>query len=705
MSKRSLQPLLRPASVAVLGASERPGSVGNEVFVNLQKSQFKGSIYLVNPAYDSLHGAACFPALDALPEVPEHVIFAVSDNRIEDCFDQMLALGIRACTIFSALIVSDDKTPNLRQRLQDKINQNNVLVAGANCMGFYNIRDKFMAGGFDTRTHPHPGNVSLISQSGAGMSGIVDVERRIDFNFAASTGYELSVSLEDYLDYVLDMPETRVVGLFMETSRHPQQLIAAFKKAAEKQIPIVVLKVGSTALSAQMALSHTGALAGSDAAYGALFERYGVQRVADMDQLATALIMFSQTQPMGDGDLVCLHDSGGERQLLIDLADAQQVPLTKLSPQTEKRIAEHIDPGLPIVNPLDGWGAGGSDAHQRMANCFEALVADSHAAVGAVVHDRGPDSEVYPIYINYLKQALKANAKPVFLVANRQGSGSDTLAITSTQDGLPVIDGVSQFLVGVRCMLNYRDFLLQELSQNLSQELAQKAESLPKLDPTMVDSWRNKLQSRQVVSESLCAQCLADFGLPMVQGTEIKNKAELSAYAQSATFPLVLKTAEPQINHKSDVNAVALNIESKQQLLTVYADFKCRLGSRALIAPMITDPGVEMILGVVNDPQLGPLIVIGFGGVYAELLEDRVALLAPFSEAAAKRALQNLKMKALLNGYRGQSAVNIDALCRAASLLSVIADELKETVAEIDINPLLVTSDGCQGLDALMLLL
>ena len=143
-----------------LGASGNP-VLSVTVFVNLQKSQFK-EIYLVNPAYDSLHGAACFPALDTC-KVPEHVIFAVSDNRIEDCFDQMLALGIRACTIFSALIVSDDKTPNLRQRLQDKINQNNVLVAGANCMGFYNIRDKFMAGGFDTRTHPHPGNVSLIA--------------------------------------------------------------------------------------------------------------------------------------------------------------------------------------------------------------------------------------------------------------------------------------------------------------------------------------------------------------------------------------------------------------------------------------------------------------------------------------------------------------------------------------------------------------
>lgn len=699
MSKHPLQPLLRPASVAVLGASERSGSVGNEVLINLRKGQFEGDIYLVNPAYKTLHGLPCYPSLQALPEAPEHVIFAVSDNRIEACFDQMLAKGTRACTIFSALIINDDQTPNLRQRLQNKINQNDVLVAGANCMGFYNIRGGFLSGGFDTRTHPRPGNVSLISQSGAGMSGIVDAERRIDFNFAASTGYELSVSLEDYLDYVLDLPETRVVGLFMETSRHPEKLVAAFNKAAQRRIPIVALKVGSTALSAQMALSHTGALAGSDEAYSALFERYGVQRVKDMDQLATALIMFSQTQPMGDGGLVCLHDSGGERALLIDLADAQQVPLTVLAENTKKSITKHIDPGLPIVNPLDGWGAGGADAHQRMANCFECLIADSDAALGAVVHDRGPDGEVYPIYIDYLKQAQKTTTKPVFLVANRQGSGSDPLAITSTRDGLPVIDGVSQFLVGVRCMLNYRDFLCRQ-----DEPLESLPHSLTKLDAKMVERWRTKLRAQQLISESLSAQCLADFGLPMVKGLEVTHKAELSAYAQSATYPLVLKTAEPEISHKSDLNAVVLDIESEQQLLDEYKDFQRRLGSRAMVAPMITEPGVEMILGVSNDPQLGPVVIIGFGGVYAELLKDSVVLLAPFAEKTARRALDKLTMKALLGGYRGQGAVNIDALCRVASLLSVIAVELKDTVAEIDINPLLVTADGCHGLDALMVL-
>ena len=690
MSSHPLQALLNPTSIAVLGASEKTGSVGNEVLVNLDKGQYAGHIYAVNPAYQTVNGLSCYPSLEALPALPEHVIFAVSDSRIEACFDEMVALGIRACTIFSSLILADDKSPNLRQRMQTKIDHSGVLVAGANCMGFYNVRDGLLAGGFDTRTHPRPGNVSLISQSGAGMSGIVDAERRIEFNFAVSTGYELSVSLEDYLDYALDLPETRVVGLFMETSRYPDKLIAALQKAVQRQIPIVALKVGRTALSAQMALSHSGALAGSDEAYSALFDRYGVQRVDDMDQLATALIMFSQAQQLGDGQLVCLHDSGGERQLLIDLADSQQVSLAALSDNTQKRIAQYLDPGLPIVNPLDGWGAGGVDAPQRMANCFEALVADSGAALGAVVHDRGPDGEVYPAYIEYLKQAKKNTSKPVFLVANRQGSGSDDLAIISTSEGLPVIDGVSQFLTGVRCLIGYRDFLRRG------------NEPLPILDASRVKSWHKKLGLQGTISEALSSQCLADLGLPMLIGCEVADQSQLLAYAETASYPVVLKTAEAGINHKSDSNGVVLNIESQQQLLEAYRDLQRRLGSKALVAPMIEDQGVEMILGVSSDEQWGPVIVMGLGGVYAEMLADTSVLVPPFSQQTARRALDRLLMKELLSGYRGRAAVDVDAFCRAASLLSVVAVELKDVVAEIDINPMMVRVDGCLGLDALM---
>ena len=692
MSNHRLKPLLKPESIAILGASQKIGSVGNEVIVNLLRGGFEGLIYPVNPGYDEVLGVACYPTLAELPMRPEMVIFAISDRRIEEAVDEVIALGIPACTIFSSLILENDTSPNLKQRILSKAMSAGLLIAGANGMGFYNVRDRVLAGGFDTRDHPYPGNVSLISQSGAGMSGIVDCEQRLQFNFAVSSGYELTVSMEDYLDYALDLDETLVVGLFLETSRYPQKLIQAFRKASQRNIPIVVLKVGRTDLAAELAVSHSGALAGSDQCYNAVFDRYGVQRVDDMDQLATALIMFAQTRQITQGGLVSLHDSGGERQLMIDLADSLQVPLTELQESTVTVLEGLLDAGLPAVNPLDGWGAGGPHAPVTMANCFTALMEDSGTALGAVIHDRGPNSEVYSSYLNYLHQAQAASGKPVFLVANRQGSGSDELAITSTHNGVPVIDGVSQFLTGARCILRYRDFQMREPMQSVGIEQAQ------------CDHWRQRLQIASKVSETLASECLAEFGIPMLQSIQVNSQDELKAAAVAIGFPLVLKTARPDIDHKSDVGGVVLNILNERQLLTAYEDMASRLGPLGMVVPMMQSSGIEMILGVSRDSQFGPTVVVGFGGIYAEILNDIAVLIPPFNAAAVKRVLENLSMADLLSGVRGASKVDIDSYCIAAAKLSEIAVNLSDTVLEVDINPVMLTANGCVGLDALMVL-
>ena len=363
-----------------------------------------------------------------------------------------------------------------------KIESSGLIVCGANGMGFYNLRDGVWVCGFDTReNHVRGGNVTLISPSGAGMAGILDCEERIDFNLAVSTGQELSVSMDQYMDWALDRSETRVIGLFMETARNPAGLIAAFEKAVRKGIPVVVLKVGRTELAARLAVSHSGAIAGRDDAYQALFDRYGVQRVQDMDELATALMMFAQPHPIAPGGLVALHDSGGERQLLIDLAADMQVPLAPIEPATEGRLQQMLDPGLPPVNPLDAWGAGGPDADDIMCDCLAALMADPNAALGAVVQDRAPRGALYHDYFDYLRAGHAASGKPVFLVSNRQGSGTDPAAVEMTRAGFPIIDGLRPFLVGVRCLLGWRDFRSRPVSEVKS------------ADPATVDRWRRRL--------------------------------------------------------------------------------------------------------------------------------------------------------------------------------------------------------------------
>ena len=309
-----LDPLLRPKSVAIVGASARTDSVGDWILRNLQRGGYPGRIYPVNRNYESLQGQACYASLRDLPETPDLVAFAVGDQRIEAAIDEAIAAGIPAAVIQSTLAVDDD--PGLRDRLQQKLQEAGMLVCGANGMGFYNVRDHVWTCGFDSASHHEsPGNVALISHSGSGgMSGLIDCDERLRINVAVSTGNELTVTMDEYLDFVLDLPETRVVGLFVETARDPDGFRAALRKAADRGIPVVALKVGRTAKSAALAVSHSGVMAGDDATYEALFDRYGVQRARDQDEFATMLIMLAELHPVGAGGLVSLRRSRAGRQ-------------------------------------------------------------------------------------------------------------------------------------------------------------------------------------------------------------------------------------------------------------------------------------------------------------------------------------------------------------------------------------------------------
>lgn len=685
-----LDPLLRPRSIAVVGATRAPGKVGNDVVRNLIRSGFPGPLYAVNPRYADVEGIPCYPAPADLPETVDQVIFALGDAHLEPMLEAALRTGIKSCVLYSSLVLEEDSAPPLRERVAALIREAGIPVCGANSMGYYNFRERIWACGFETRSHRADGNISLISQSGAGMSGILDVDQRLDFNFAVSTGQELSVSLEDYLDWTLDQPETRVVGLFLEAARQPARFIAALEKANARRIPVVAIKVGRTDLAAHLAVSHCGALAGTDSVYDAVFDRYGVQRVDDMDALCNALMLFAQPHPVGRGGLVTLHDSGGERQLLIDLADRHGVRLARIGEDTRRRLEALLDPDLTAVNPLDAWSAGGAGAKQNMEDCFAALMADPDAALGAVIHDRGPEGRIEPDYIDYLRKGHDATGKPACLVAARQGTGSDPLAAATTRAGFPVLDGVPAFLAGVRCLLGYRDFLQRPPA------------AAPELRPGVRERWRARLSPSTTLAEAQALEFLGDCGMPVVAARQADSEAALAELLPRLEFPLVLKTAAPGIAHKSDAGGVRLNINDADMLMDGYRELTARLGPRVTVAPMIREHGVEMILGMNVDPQFGPVIIMGVGGVHAELLDDVVTAVPPFGAATARRLLDRLTLRGLLDGARGTAAVDVDAYCRTAAQFSTLAPAFSDLISEIDLNPVLVLRDGCVAVDALV---
>jgi acyl-CoA synthetase (NDP forming) len=685
-----LDPLLRPRSIAVLGATERTGTVGRTVVENLSRGGFAGPLFTVNPGYTSVCGVPCYPSLAALPSPVEHVIFAVGDARIESALDDAITHGARAATLMSSLVLAGDRDPPLRERVAAKIRASGLLVCGANGKGFYNFNDGIWACGFQTRAHGRDGNVAYISHSGSGMCGIVDTDERIAFNLVVSTGQELAVAMDDYLDFALELPSTRVVGLFMETARNPAGLVRALAKAHARRVPVVALKVGRTELSAKLAVSHSGAIAGEDASYQALFDRYGVQRVDDMDQLATALIMFAQPHPTGAGALVSLHDSGGERQLLIDLAHDAGVPLARLTPETTARLESLLDPGLPAVNPLDAWSTGGPDYHLGMQKCFAALMADPGAALGAVVHDRISGGVIQDSYIDYLRAGHAASGKPAFLVSNRQGTGADPQVVAATRAGFPVLDGMSSFLRGVKCLLDFRDAGTRVVGP------------VPHLPEAALAAGGAKLTAGMRLDEHDALSLMRELGLPANPGQLAETAAEARAAARALGFPVVLKTAVRGVDHKTDLDGVRLALADEAAVAVAWQDLATRIGPRVLAAPMVAKPGIEMLLGAFHDEQFGPVVVLGFGGVHVEALADVVYALPPFDAAEARRLLDRLKLRSLLNDARHGRAPAVEAFCAVAARFSAIVAALSDSVAEIDLNPVIVHADGCTIVDALI---
>jgi len=684
-----LDPLLDPESIVIVGATTS-GGMGTRVIKNLQHGGFKGKLYGLHPKNEDAFGIPCYPDFKSLPEKVEHAIFAVSDERVEGLVDAAIEAGVKAMSMMSMLYLDDDQKPYLKDRIQTKLKEAGILLCGANGMGFFHIEKGVWVNGHFSRPNHEPGGVCIISQSGSGVAGIIDCEERINLNLSVSSGSELTVGAEDYLDYILHQESTTVVGMFLETIRKPDQMIKSFELANEKRIPIVVLKTGRTERSAELTVSHSGGLAGIDDCYNALFDKYGIQRVADMDELATTLIMFDQPHALANGNMVSLHDSGGERQLIIDVADQQGVEFAELKEATTQKLEEILDPGLPPVNPLDAWGKGLGDADQIMIDSMIAMLSDSNASMGAIVMDRGPLGKIFPEYTDYLEQANQQTGKPVFLVSNRQGTGTDPLVLELTQNGTPVIDGLHSFLAGVRCLHQYRDFLSMKDAINID------------LDSDALKKYQDQLDQSDFVSEADALNMFFDLGLNANQSNIISNEEEMVSTANEMGFPLVLKTAVEDVYHKSELSGVYLNIDSEEELRSSYKELQEKLPGNALLAKMVQSEGVEMIVGMTTDQQLGPMVTIGFGGYYAEAMNDAITLMPPFSKEMAKKALSKLKMKTLLEGYRGSKPADLDAFAEFASRFSVIAVELSNQVCEIDLNPVILGNDNCIAVDALI---
>lgn len=688
-----LDPLLAPRSLALLGASTRKASSGNEmVLAALAGQPAEGvrapRVYAVNPAYAEVEGLRCYPTLADLPETVEHVVISVGNARLEAAFDDVVAHGARAATVFGSGHLEDDLPPRLQGRLLARARAAGIRLCGPNCMGFSNLGLGLHVAAFPFPKDMQPGPIAWIAQSGSVYGALAYNDRRLRFALCASTGAEWDVSAADYLDWSLAQPEVRVVGLFLEAVRDPAGFTRALRAAAARAIPVVVLKSGRTEASASMARTHTGAVAGDDAAYEALFERHGVVRVQDVDEMAAALLMFAQPRRAGPGGMVSIHDSGGECELLIDLAAEVGVPITAITEQTRERLRAHLDPGLEPVNPCDAWGTG-RDAVRVFESCFLALMEDPGAALGVLCSDLRDGNWHADNMVEVARRVHAATARPVVIATNHNMLRNPGQVAKASAAGVQVIEGTRPALHAVRHLLAYRDFQARETDPPPAGPAAE-----------VVERWRQRLAVTPP-DEADALALLADWSIPVARAMRATSRQQALGAALEVGFPLALKTAMPGIEHKSEVDGVRLGIADTQALAAAYDELSDRLGPQVLLSAM-APRGVELAFGALRDPQFGPFVMVAAGGVLVEVLADRAVSLAPFGPRTARRLLDSLRARRLLDGVRGAPPADLDAVVMTLSRLSVLATDLADVIEQIDVNPVIAGARGCVAVDALV---
>jgi|HubBroStandDraft_1064217.scaffolds.fasta_scaffold03164_5 acyl-CoA synthetase (NDP forming) len=705
-TRPALLSLLEARSVAVVGASARPDSFGARMLAEAAKSRSEPTIYPVNPKYREISGLTCYPALADLPGPTDLVLLGVPDAALEQQLALAAQTGSGSAVIFgNAHEASAAGQGSLRERLAAIARSAGMELCGAGCMGFANVGYGLRAMGY-VEPDPLPaGPVALVTHSGSVFSALLRTRRAFGFTLAVSSGQELVTTAASYLSYALDQtgtgrPETKVLALVLEAMREPGRLREVLARAAERDVPVVLLTAGHSDSGRALVAAHSGALAGSDAGWEALTRAYGVHRVADLAEMSDVLELFvARTQrrrhrvPRGQAGgpgIATVHDSGLERAHAADLADELNVPFAAISEATKARLADLLDPGLLPANPLDVWGTG-ANTRELFGRCLLTLADDESVDAVALAVDLVTELDGNDAYPLAVLDVAEQTDKPLVVISNLPAGIDQDAAAFLRGNGVPVLEGMRTGLLALR-------HLLDDLN---AQPAPVPAPAPPPADPARLGRARELLANAEATGATQLG-LLSHYGIKTARAARVTTAAQALAAAAQIGYPLVLKTDEPSIAHKSDVGGVLLGLADEAQLLAGYADLATRLGPAALVCETVP-PGVELALGIVTDPGLGPLIVVGAGGLLVEFIADRVVALPPLTHEQARGLLADLRVSRLLAGLRGARPADLDSIAAAITGLADLAAELGNDIEALDINPLICGYGGAVAVDALII--
>ncbi|GAB2800539.1 bifunctional acetate--CoA ligase family protein/GNAT family N-acetyltransferase [Halomonas shantousis] len=700
MSIRNLNALFSPATIALIGASNRPGSVGAVLARNLFEAGFEGPILTVNPRERAIRSALNYHTISELPLAPDLAIIATPPDTVPELIRELGERGCRAAVVITAGFGEGERADGkaLKQAMLEAARPYLMRIVGPNCLGIL-VPHRGINASFAHLT-PQKGDVAFVTQSGAVATSILDwaSARGIGFSHVVSLGSMSDVDFGDMLDYLALDPKTRSILLYVEAVTEARKFLSAARMASRNK-PVVVVKAGRSDAGAKAALSHTGALAGADAVYAAAFRRAGMLRVNTLDELFQAAGTLATGIRVKGDRLAILTNGGGIGVLAVDELADMDGHLAELSEATLARLDAFLPKAWSHANPVDILG----DAPgRRYAGALEALldeqgadaifiincpvaVADSLDAARAVVETLGTRRPA--VLTCWLGEGAPAEARRLF-----------------AEKRIPSYETPEQAIRAFRHLSSYwrNQQALMETPPAISDALIiDQARANAIIDSVLRDG-------RHVLTEPEAAGVLAAYGIPTVPAIMARTPEDASEAARQLGFPVVLKILSRDISHKSDAGGVQLNLASPAAVTQAAEDMLATVrrvvpGARVdgfNVQPMIRRPGAyELILGVSEDSVFGPVILFGQGGTAVEVIGDRVIGLPPLNPLLAEEMIQATRISRLLRGYRDCPAADLEAITLTLIKLSQLASDL-DRVAELDINPLLADASGVIALDA-----
>ncbi|HEX2828650.1 MAG TPA: acetate--CoA ligase family protein [Burkholderiales bacterium] len=687
----SIDQMLNPRSIAVIGASPK-GGYGGRLLTALLRSKDRVRVYPVNPNYDEIGGVKAYRNIADLPEAPDLMGVVVPYQKVMDVLREGHAKGNRAAVVISAGFAErgTDSGLDLQRKLGAYARESGLRIAGPNCLGLANVRDDIWATASSRTLGGLTGHIALVCQSGATAFGpflLRAVDSGIGLSHIISTGNETDLDFADFARYLVDDPGTRVIAGFVEGFKDVRKFIAMAELAADRGKPIVLIKIGRSESGSQAARSHTAALTGADELYDAVFKQYGVIRVTDYDELLeVSHLLANSKKPKKRGVTVVSH-SGGISSLTADMLGLAGLSLPPLSDRARDGINAILKNFGWAANPADITGFARKD---ELVDIMNYMIEEPEVGT-LVVASAGAGNQ--PQHVVALRDRTDKNVAFFHTASRNDAKALDPLK----QANIPIFYTPDALARGLRYLIDYHAWRDAREARGISQGVTIEPQQQAALE---------KVRGRGALSESESKQLVTAWGVPVTREVSAQSAGGAVEAARRLDYPVAMKIDSPDILHKTEAGAVRLGLADDDAVRAAYEEIVAnarRYAPNAAIngvsvQEMVTG-GVETIVGVKYDAQLGPMLVFGSGGVMVEVFGDIATRHCPIGRAEALDMIDEVKGAKLLKGFRGKPAADVEALAEVLVQVSQMAVQLEGELAELDINPLIVLPKG-QGVKA-----